>query len=120
MNHPDVQASPPDYLGLHYYGTESADAQKYIEDMHKTFPDQKVIVSEIASISRNQPSVVGFTIDMCNWMDEQDWLFEYAFFGCMTQVPDSFVSPAARLMEEDGSFTSLMDRYMNQQPMKGD
>lgn len=117
MNHPDVRASPPDYLGLHYYGTEGADAKKYIEDLHNKFPDKKVIVSEIASISRHQPSVDGFTIDMCNWMDEKDWVFEYAFFGCMTYMPDDFVSPAARLMREDGSFTPLMERYMNQQPM---
>jgi hypothetical protein len=117
MNHPDVQANPPDYLGIHYYGTESCEAKKYIEDLHNKFPAQKVIVSEIASISHDPPSVEGFMIDMCNWFDERDWVFEYGFFGCMTHLADGFVSPAAQLMGEDGGFTPLMERYMNQQPM---
>ncbi|KAH7112558.1 hypothetical protein B0J11DRAFT_446829 [Dendryphion nanum] len=118
MNHPDVKASPPDYLGLHYYGDKNADAKKYIEDMHNKWPSRPVIVSEIASISRDQSAVDTFTREMCNWFDGKDWVFEYAFFGCMTYLPDNFVSPAARLMREDGSFTPLMERYMNQQPMK--
>lgn len=113
-----VKDSPPDYLGIHWYGTASADAKKYIEDMHKKFPKQKIIVSEIASISRKPEDVNLFTQRMCNWMDDTDYVFEYAFFGCMRKMPDSYVSPAARLMNPDGSFTELMNKYMNQQPMK--
>lgn len=117
MNHPDVRAAPPDFLGMHYYGTQGSDAKKYIEDLHNKFPGPKIIVSEIASIHRSEADVFGFTIDMCNWMDEKDWIFEYAFFGCMKEMPDNFVSPAARLMNPDGSFTKLMQKYMNEQPM---
>jgi hypothetical protein len=117
MEHPDVRASPPNYLGMHYYGIEGSEAKKYIENLHNKFPDTKVIVSEIASISRYAPSAEVFTIDMCNWLDEKDWVFEYAFYGCMTYLPDNFVSPAARLMKEDGGFTPLMQKYMDQQPM---
>lgn len=118
MQHPDVKANPPNYLGLHYYGAKSSEAQKFVQDMHNKFPAQKVIVSEIASISRDPPSVEKFTIDMCNWFDQKDWIFEYAFFGCMTHLADGFVSPAAQLMRGDGSFTPLMEKYMTQQPMR--
>jgi hypothetical protein len=113
-----VKDSPPDYLGIHWYGTSSDEAKKYIEDMHKKFPGTKIIVSEIASISRKKEDVHLFTQRMCNWMDEQDYIFEYAFFGCMMNMPDNYVSPEARLMNPDASFTNLMDKYMNQQPWK--
>lgn len=113
-----VKDSPPDYLGIHWYGERSDDAKKYIEDMHRKFPNHKIIVSEIASISRVKQDVHLFTQRMCNWMDGLDYIFEYAFFGCMRNMPDNFVSPEARLMNPDGSFTDLMNKYMNQQPMQ--
>lgn len=50
-------------------------------------------------------------------MDEQEWIFEYGFFGCMRSVADDFVSPVAQLMNPDGTFTELMHKYMNEQPM---
>jgi hypothetical protein len=111
-----VRDHPPDYLGLHWYGTQTDEAKKYITDMHNKFPGHKVIVSEIASISRDSNEVHRFTQDMCNWLDGTDYIFEYAFFGCMCNMPDNFVSPAARLMNPDGSFTDLMNKYMNKQP----
>jgi hypothetical protein len=113
-----VKDCPPDYLGIHWYGTDSSEARKYIENMHKKFPAHKIIVSEIASISRDQKQVYEFTKNICNWMDGCDYVFEYAFFGCMRQMPDGYVSPAARLMKEDGSFTDLMVKYMTQQPIQ--
>lgn len=118
MAHPDVQANPPEYVGLHYYGDNVEDAKRYLFEMYQRLGSKPVIISEIASISRDQWRVDEFTRDMCNWLDEQDWVFEYAFFGCMTYLPDGFVSPAAALMREDGSFTPLMERYMHQQPMQ--
>ncbi len=53
----------------------------------------RVIVSEIASIDRNGQNVARFTAEMANWMDGQDWIVEYGFFGCMRQVADNFVTP---------------------------
>jgi hypothetical protein len=50
-------------------------------------------------------------------MDEQEWIFEYGFFGCMRNVADDFVSPAAQLMHPDGTLTNLMVKYMNEQPI---
>lgn len=112
-----VASDPPDFLGLHYYGTSSKDAIKYFEDMHAKFPHQAIFVSEIASISRNYDEVLHFTVEVANWMDRTEWVFEYGFFGCMRQVPDKFVSPQAQLMKPDGSFTDLMYKLMNDEPM---
>ena len=111
-----VQDARPDYLGLHWYGIQATECQQFISSMHEKF-GLPVIVSEIASIDRNYESVHAFTRDMCNWMDGVDWVFEYAFFGCMQNMPDDFVSPAARLMDEGGNFTDLMWKYMSDQPM---
>ncbi len=113
-----VAANPPDYLGLHYYGTNGNDAMNYLKSMHAKFPHQPVIVSEIASISRNYADVLGFTAQLCNWMDETDWVFEYGWFGCMEKLADNFVSPAAQLMNPDGSFKDLMFKLMYDQPIK--
>ena len=112
-----VKDSPPDFLGLHYYGTKSQEAINFIEHMHQQHPAQKVIVSEIASISRNKHEVYEFTFDVSNWMDKTDWVFEYGWFGCMRKLADNFVSPVAQLMKPDGHFTLLMDYLMHDQPM---
>jgi hypothetical protein len=113
-----VGDSPPDYLGLHYYGTNGSEAIGFIQSMHKKFPKQKVIVSEIACISRNYHDVLKFTVQVTNWLDQQDWVAEYGWFGCMEHPADNFVSPAAQLMNPDGKFTDLMNRIMHDQPMK--
>jgi hypothetical protein len=101
----------PDYLGLHYYGTEARDAMQYISTMHKKY-GLPVMVSEIASVSRDPKQVERFTDEMSEWMDDTHWIVEYGFFGCMAHVADDFVSPAAQLMDEGGKFTPLMGRLM--------
>jgi hypothetical protein len=108
---------PPDFLGLHYYGTDAKAAIEYLGKMHAKHPKHPVYISELASISRNHADVVAFTIDVANWADKTSWVFEYAFFGCMRTVADSFVSPEAQLMKPDGSFTDLMHKLMLEQPM---
>ena len=113
-----VSREAPDYLGLHYYGTDGNAAIKFIQDMHAKHPHQPIIVSEIASIARDYPSVKGFTVQLANWMDSQEYVFEYGFFGCMRKLADNFVSPQAQLMKPDGNFTDLMEKLMHEQPMK--
>ena len=108
----------PDFLGLHYYGTDGNAAIHFIQEMHGKYPHQPIIVSEIASIARDHASVLGFTAQLVNWMDSQDFVFEYGFFGCMRQLADSFVSPEAQLMKPDGNFTDLMLKLMREQPMR--
>jgi Glycosyl hydrolase catalytic core len=112
-----VGAAPPDFLGLHYYGADGDAAVRYIEGMHARYPELPVIVSEIACISRKKEEVYAFTARVANWMDETEWVFEYAFFGCMREVADGFVSPEAQLMDKEGGFTELMGKLMMEQPI---
>lgn len=116
MNH--TRDTPPDFLGLHYYGDEAKEAIRYIETMHMKYPFLPVVVSEIACTSREGRKVLEFTAKLCNWMDETSWIFEYAFFGCMPEVADDFVSPQAQLMNKDGTFRDLMYKLMNDQPIR--
>ncbi len=113
-----VAEHPPDYLGVHYYGTEAKAAIRYFEEMHARYPEQALYISELASISRDFNDVVAFTVDVANWADETDWVFEYGFFGCMKTVADEFVSPAAQLMKQNGEFEELMIRLIDEQPMR--
>lgn len=76
-----------------------------------------MVVSELGCISRDEKEVFAFMAHVANWLDECPWIFEYAFFGCMAKVADDFVSPAAQLMNEDGSMRHLMQKLMNEQPM---
>ena len=85
--------------------------------MHREF-GLPLVVSEIACVSRDAAAVEAFTVEMANWMDETSWVHEYGFFGCMRKVADNFVSPEAQLMTPDGHFTDLMNRLMNEQPVK--
>ncbi len=84
---------------------------------HQKFPEYPVVVSEIASISRDKKEVFSFTAQVANWMDACPYVSEYSFFGCMAKCADDFVSPEAQLMNADSTFTPLMDKLMNEQPM---
>ncbi|KAL3420597.1 hypothetical protein PVAG01_07042 [Phlyctema vagabunda] len=112
-----VKGHLPDYLNLHYYGADADAAIEYLEKMHNKYPLLPVIVSEIASISRDMGEVHAFTKILANWMDGTAWIFEYAFFGCMPKPADDFVSPQAQLMNPDGSFTDLMHKLIFEQPI---
>ncbi|KAJ8126221.1 hypothetical protein O1611_g7418 [Lasiodiplodia mahajangana] len=113
-----VSKDPPDFLCLHYYSTSADEAIKYIDNMHNKWPKLKVMVTEIACIDRNYKAVLGFTVKICNWMDTKDYIFEYGLFDFQRKVADSFVSPAAQLMDGNGNFTELGKMYVHQQPMK--
>jgi uncharacterized protein YkwD len=76
------------------------------------------MVTEIACIDRNYRTVLDFTAKVCNWMDGQDWIFEYGLFDFQRTPADSFVSPAAQLMDKNGNLTELGNMYVHQQPMK--
>ena len=113
-----IADAPPDFLGVNYFGLESSHAVDYLESVHRQFPGYPIIVTEIASTARGKEQVTAFTAEMTNWMDRTPWIFEYGWFGAMTQLADGHVSPDARLMNPDGSFTELMNKLMYEQPLR--
>ncbi|KAF9881558.1 hypothetical protein CkaCkLH20_00704 [Colletotrichum karsti] len=104
-------AKKPDFLGVHYYSGDIEHAKQYITSMHEKY-GLPLNISEIASISRDIKEVEDFTEELSEWMDSQDWIDEYGWFGCMAHCADDFVSPAAQLMDRDGRFTFLMKKLM--------
>ncbi|WYZ45042.1 hypothetical protein EsH8_VIII_000358 [Colletotrichum jinshuiense] len=105
----------PDYLGVHYYSGDVENAKQYMTSMYEKY-HLPLNISEIASISRDEREVERFTDELSAWMDVQDWIVEYGWFGCMAHCADDFVSPAAQLMDGKGCFTPLMRRLMEQRP----
>ncbi|CAI0645271.1 unnamed protein product [Colletotrichum noveboracense] len=101
----------PDFLGVHYYSGDLEHAKRYITSMHEKY-GLALNVSEIASISRDGTEVERFTEKLSEWMDGQEWIDEYGWFGCMAHCADDFVSPAAQLMDDKGQFTPLMRLLM--------
>ena len=104
-----VEDEMPDFLGLHYYGTDVRHAIEFLESTHEKYSALPVVVSEIACISRERDEVVKFMEEMMAYMDGKEWIFEYGWFGCMRHCADDFVSPAAQLMDKNGEFTELMN-----------
>ncbi|KAF4553568.1 Glycosyl hydrolase catalytic core domain-containing protein 5 [Elsinoe fawcettii] len=107
----------PDFIGVHWYGERADDMRAYLQDIHNSYPNIPICVTEWACIARDGNTVVDFTIDMCNWMDNTTWIFQHALFGATTKPADDFVSVYAQLMNGDGSWTDLMYKYMYDQPM---
>ena len=103
----------PDYVGVHYYTSqnlasdvEAASAQAYIAGQALKY-GLPVVVSEIASTNRDYAQVEAFTREMIAWLDAQDNVFQYGFFGMSREPTDGFVSPAAQLLDRDGNLTNL-------------
>lgn len=54
----------PDFIGVHWYGESADDCKKFLEGIHNQWPGIPIMVTEIASISRDYNSVLHFTADM--------------------------------------------------------
>ncbi|RYO78196.1 hypothetical protein DL762_008823 [Monosporascus cannonballus] len=103
----------PDYIALHFYtrADEPADkeilaAKQYLKTRHEQH-NLPVIINELASTSRDLNIVRKFTTEIGNLLDSQDWGVEYGFFGASREPTDDFVSPAAQLLDGDGTRTEL-------------
>ncbi|KAI0107954.1 glycoside hydrolase family 128 protein [Hypoxylon sp. NC0597] len=103
----------PDYINLHFYtlptnpcDQEIQNAKTFFTEKHNTYK-LPIIVGEIASTSRDKTQVETFTKQVSKWLDGQDWVAEYGFFGVSTKVVDGFVSPAAQMLDAKGAWTDL-------------
>jgi hypothetical protein len=110
----------PDLLGLHFYTSEATSAEtevlnakSYIGAKHNSFllNEIPVVISEIGSISRDSAAVAMFTTEMMAYMDGEPWISQYGFFGASRLPSDGFVSPAAQLLNADGSLSALGRTY---------
>lgn len=106
----------PTYLGLHVYETDGNRAIGYMQNMYRKY-GLPLYITEIASIHRNYVDVLYFTAQVTRWMDNTDYVSKYFFFGYMPKLADSFVSPAAQLMNSDTSNRDLMMKLIWDRPI---
>ncbi|CAJ2512234.1 Uu.00g052490.m01.CDS01 [Anthostomella pinea] len=106
-------AEKPDFVGIYFYADaaqnaadEVQSAQDYLNTRHTKF-GIPIVILEMASTSRDFSVMDTFTRQMVAWLDGQDWVNKYGFFGVSREPVDSFVSPAAQLMDVNGAWTAL-------------
>ncbi|VDB96641.1 unnamed protein product [Peniophora sp. CBMAI 1063] len=107
----------PDFLALHWYGTDVGNFIAYINDYHYTF-NLSVWVTEWAcqnfvdvNSQCSADDIVSFMNQTQAYMDETEWVERYAWFGAMTQMPDGVNSKDA-IMGSDGKINSLGQQYI--------
>lgn len=110
-------SSAPDYLGLHYYGTDIEATKTYLTERHTKHP-YPVIVSEIGCLSEDYSQVYQYVVKLTQWMDTTSFISQYAWFGAMPNPPNNFVSKAAMLMDPTGTFKPLLTKLISQLPMQ--
>ncbi|KAH7039748.1 glycosyl hydrolase catalytic core-domain-containing protein [Microdochium trichocladiopsis] len=103
----------PNYVGAHFYTNkdsgvdgEISAAKNHLSGLISSY-GLPLIVSEIASTSRNYNDVYKFTTTMSDWLDGQSKVKMYGFFGVSRQPVNDFVSPQAQLLDTSGSWTAL-------------
>lgn len=115
----------PDILGLHFYTMPDQTADQGLAAAKGYFGERRarfelpVVISELASTSRDPAVVDRFTRDLARWLEgrEQAWVVEYGFFGVMREMADGFVSPAAQMLDGEGEWTGLGRWWVGLKPM---
>ncbi|WWC85957.1 uncharacterized protein L201_000827 [Kwoniella dendrophila CBS 6074] len=110
----------PDYLSLHLYNTDITYFRNTLSDTHRDF-GLPVVLSEFAcfQFSENRPTpsleqVSKFMEEAMTWLDQQDWVVKYAWFGAARAAENLHdVYETNRLMDESGAITELGRQYMN-------
>ncbi|WRT63708.1 uncharacterized protein IL334_000631 [Kwoniella shivajii] len=110
----------PDYVSAHMYNTNVEYFKNTLTSFQKDF-GLPLILSEFAchefSDNPPQPStnqVSAFMQETMEWLDQQEWVVKYAWFGVARDLQWLFgVYETNRLMDTAGTLTSLGRQYMN-------
>lgn len=111
---PDCE-SQIDLYSVHWYGTDAGQFKDYMVRFHDTF-GKPLVVTEFAYTDwQSQPNpddVKNFMTDVMYWMDGQDWIDGYFWFGMWDQMPGG-VPWADSLVNGDATPKDLGYHYMN-------
>ncbi|KAJ3563574.1 hypothetical protein NP233_g8856 [Leucocoprinus birnbaumii] len=107
-----------DFLPLHWYGSGTEGFYNYIWDMHSTFPQFPIWITEYADTGDNttddDPSALrssevwDFMNQTINYLDSLDWIERYSWFGFFR--PEDNVS--YNMLGDDGSLNDLGKLYI--------
>jgi hypothetical protein len=108
-----------DFLSLHYYDTSAQGFKDFLTEMHNTFNNLPVMVSEFAdhnfngAAQANAGQIWDFAGQMKDFFDNTDWIVCYAPFGAMPQnyLPD--INPLNAIMDNSHQLTPLGNFYYN-------
>ncbi|XP_006453985.1 hypothetical protein AGABI2DRAFT_189310 [Agaricus bisporus var. bisporus H97] len=100
-----------DFLPLHWYGSGTEGFFNYIWDMHSTFPQFPIWITEFAEISDNATVVLDFMNQTINYLDSLDWVERYAWFGFFRPEKDLH----SNMLREDGGLNDLGKLYIGAQ-----
>lgn len=96
-----------DFLPLHWYGSGTGNFFGYIMDMHSTFPQFPIWITEYADVSDNSTEVWDFMNQTISFLDSTDWVERYAWFGFFRPQPNINYN----MLNEDGGFNDLGELY---------
>ncbi|KAG8707159.1 hypothetical protein FRC09_001988 [Ceratobasidium sp. 395] len=105
-----------DFIALHWYGVNTTKFITYLEDMHATFPDKPIWLTEFACHNFQDggeqctyPDAVAFLNTTQAWLDQQDYIHRYAWFGAMK---NPVINPVNALMDQNGVINDLGKQYI--------
>ncbi|GAB1520681.1 hypothetical protein RhiTH_003769 [Rhizoctonia solani] len=107
-----------DFLALHWYGINATKFMTYMEDMHTTFPDKPIWLTEFAchNFQEGEPQctyadTTAFMNTTQEWLDQQDWVHRYAWFGAMKKP---VINNVNALMDASGTINDLGKQYIGE------
>ncbi|KAJ6551420.1 glycosyl hydrolase catalytic core-domain-containing protein [Mycena capillaripes] len=104
-----------DFIALHWYDVNATNFIEYLTDFHDTF-QRPIWVTEWACQNFNngpqctQPEVAELLNQTQAFMDAQDWVERYAWFGVMRDLGG--VNPDDAMMNSKGQITDLGKQYI--------
>ena len=95
----------PNYIALHYYGSDSSDFTQYVASVYNLFK-LPIYITEVASTSSNLKSVQTFMTNITTWSSQQSYMKGVFWFASSRNANNGNLAQSA-LMSSTGSRTAL-------------
>ncbi|KAG5340491.1 hypothetical protein C0989_001398 [Termitomyces sp. Mn162] len=97
-----------DFIPLHWYGDGLEGFYNYLWQVHGTYPNISLWVTEFASTSSNATEVTNFLNAPIAYMDTLPWIERYAWYGYFRPKNTGIYN----LLGDDGSLNTLGQLYV--------
>ncbi|KAK7056924.1 hypothetical protein VNI00_002642 [Paramarasmius palmivorus] len=101
-------ACRPDFIPLHWYGDNIGAFYDYIWAIHGEFPDYPIWITEFATTSSDDATVLDFMKQTIQYLDTLDFVERYAWFGFFRKESGSHYN----LLDEHGEVNDLGRVYL--------
>ena len=100
----------PDYIALHYYGTDATAFETYVTKVYNLYK-LPIYITEVASTSSDINSVTSFLTSITAWCDQQSWIAGVFWFAASRTANANSNLAQSALMSSTGTRTPLGDKY---------